>query len=73
MPSTETLESNSKQTMAYLSMQLAELYIKKFCADLCGMEYCILRPSWIYGPGMVKNPIFDVLVPQMLLKGNVYS
>ena len=56
---TETLENNSKTNYG-ISKYASELYIKKFCDDL-NMEYCILRPSWIYGPGMVKNPIFDVI------------
>ncbi len=66
----ETLESNSKTNYG-LSKYAAELYIKKFCADLC-MEYCILRPSWIYGPGMVKNPIFDVIEASNVAKKEMF-
>jgi UDP-glucose 4-epimerase len=55
----ETLQ-NAKKTNYGISKYMAEIYIKKICEDL-NIDFCILRPSWIYGPNMVKNPIYDII------------
>ncbi len=38
---------------------IAELYLRTF-AEQCGLSWTILRMSWIYGPGMSKNPMYDI-------------
>lgn len=43
-----------------LNKYMAEQYLKLF-SQRTGIEHCILRISWIYGPGMVKNPVFDLI------------
>lgn len=38
----------------------AEALLREHCKKR-GIPYSILRMSWIYGPGMKKNPIYDML------------
>jgi UDP-glucose 4-epimerase len=39
---------------------IGEEYIKIY-SDLFGIDYLIFRISGVYGPGMCKNPIFDII------------
>jgi len=39
---------------------VSEEYVKMY-SELFGIEYVILRLSGVYGPGMYKNPVFDVM------------
>ncbi len=39
---------------------IGEEYVKMY-SDLFGIDYLILRITGVYGPGMYKNPIFDVI------------
>lgn len=43
-----------------LEKLIAEEYIKIY-SKLFGIDYLILRISGVYGPGMYKNPIFDLI------------
>ena len=36
------------------------------------MEYCILRPSWIYGPGDGEKSIFDVIEASNVTKKEMF-
>lgn len=51
-----------------LEKLIAEEYIKIY-SGLSGFEYIIFRISGIYGPGMRKNPVFDII--QGFLNGKV--
>jgi len=43
-----------------LEKLIGEEYIKMY-SDLLGIDYIIFRISGVYGPGMYKNPIFDII------------
>jgi len=43
-----------------LEKLIGEEYIKMY-SDLFGINYMIFRMSGVYGPGMYKNPIFDII------------
>ena len=43
-----------------LEKLIGEEYIKMY-SDLFGIDYVIFRISGVYGPGMYKNPIFDII------------
>lgn len=47
---------------------IGEEYIRIY-SDLFGIDYTILRISGVYGPGMYKNPIFDII--QGFLKNKI--
>jgi UDP-glucose 4-epimerase len=47
---------------------VAEEYVKMY-SNLFGIDYVILRITGAYGPGMVKNPIFDII--QGFIRGNI--
>jgi UDP-glucose 4-epimerase len=51
-----------------LEKLIGEEYLKIY-ADLYGINYVILRLSGVYGPGMYKNPIFDLI--QGFIKGRI--
>ncbi|MBI5682828.1 MAG: SDR family oxidoreductase, partial [Deltaproteobacteria bacterium] len=44
-----------------VSKLVGELYIKQYAFER-GFEYVILRPSGLYGKGMKKNPIYDMVM-----------
>lgn len=54
----ERSQANPANLYAYHKYE-AEKLCRAYCADN-QIPYSILRPSWIYGPGMKKNPIFDL-------------
>lgn len=37
----------------------AELKLKEWCSE-SDVDYTILRMSWIYGPGLRRNPVYDI-------------
>ena len=43
-----------------LEKLIGEEYIKLY-SDLFGISYVIFRISGVYGPGMYKNPVFDII------------
>lgn len=43
-----------------ISKLVGEYYVRQY-SDYYGMDYVVLRPSAIYGPGMKKNPVFDIM------------
>lgn len=52
-----TVDPQSNYGIAKLA---AEHYLQKFSRDT-GIAHTILRISWIYGPGMKKNPLHDIV------------
>ncbi|MDQ7827803.1 MAG: NAD(P)-dependent oxidoreductase [Armatimonadota bacterium] len=53
-------DTPTEPTSPYAAGKLAaesytQLYGRRF-----GLRWTILRPSWVYGPRMVKNPIYDL-------------
>lgn len=64
---TDKVGSNGTSGPYGLSKLVGELYIKQLSREK-GMEYVILRPSGLYGSGMKKNTIFDMVTGFVLEK-----
>jgi UDP-glucose 4-epimerase len=60
LSSKESSEVVAPQNNYGISKYAAENYLRNFAVG-SGLNYSILRMSWLYGPGMKKNPIYDII------------